>query len=282
MTQSSENPALEYSADVVQIARQAGSVILEYYKTGARITYKSDSSPLTEADTAANNTIVQGLTDLDSTIPIVSEELQMPKYAVRSKWSHYWLIDPMDGTKSFISGDGQFTVNIAMISEGSPVFGVVHSPVENATYYGIKNTGAMCIRNGKNIAEPIEVRKYNGTLATVISSKSRGQKKVGEFRDRLRSGSIATNHLSVSSSIKFCRLAEGTADVLAGFGATSEWDTAAAHCVVECAGGKVLDLTGKPMVYNKPNKTNPAFLAFGDNNVNWCDFVPEDIQTWAS
>jgi len=280
--QNGENPASRFSDDVIQIARQAGTVILEYYESGAQVSYKSDASPLTEADTAANDLIVNGLSDLDSFIPIVSEELKMPDFTERSKWPCYWLIDPMDGTKSFIRGDGQFTVNIAMISRGSPVFGVVHSPVEDATYYGIKGAGAMCIRNGEHQAEPISVRKFNGSEVTVISSRSRGQEKVREFMDKLKGGSIASNHLGVSSSIKFCRLAEGAVDILAGFGATSEWDTAAAQCVVECAGGQVQDLTGLPVVYNKRNRINPAFLAVGDSRFNWFDFLPDDIQTWVS
>ena len=280
MTETGREVAHKRIEDIVRIAQQAGDIILGYYNTEFSVQYKADDTPLTQADTAANDKIVSALSHLEPSIPVLSEELRMPEFSERSKWPKYWLIDPMDGTKSFLRRDGQFTVNIALIENGSPVLGVVHSPVENKTFWAVKGGCSFCMDIGQNKVKQIQVREFSDNRAMIIRSKFRGDKKIREFARNLESQSIDSDFMTSSSSIKFCRVAEGVVDVYPCFGKTSEWDTAAAQCVVECAGGTVHDLDGNPLVYNKLNRLNPAFIAFGSAQVNWHDFIPDDVQTW--
>ena len=262
---------------VIEISIRAGEEILNFYKTDFKFQKKSNNSPVTEADLAANEIILAGLKSLSPEIPVISEEVTIPEYAERSKWQYYWLIDPLDGTKSFIRGDDQFTVNIALIKGNYPVLGVVYSPIEENTYWGVSGQGAYRL-NGKD-GEPrsISVRRFARSPVTIIAPMTRTLGRVQIFRENLKAHSIESEVLNSSSSIKFCRVAEGVADLYPNFGTTSEWDTAAAQCVVECAGGSVKDLYGNRVKYNKPDRKlhNPQFLVAGADDIDWRRFLPE-------
>ncbi len=275
-----ETFAHERIDDVIAIAQQAGDIILEYYHSDFSVDYKADNTPLTQADTAANDAIVSALSKFAPSIPVVSEESQLVRYSERSKWRNFWLIDPMDGTKSFVRKDDQFTVNIALIEDNAPILGVVHIPCENVTYWAVKGSGAFRVARDHGKIQSIHVRKLHDNRATIMHSAYRSVEKVYQFAHNLKSQSIDCDYIVSSSSIKFCRVAEGIADVYPAFGKTSEWDTAAAQCVVECAGGKVQDLEGRPLVYNKTNTLNPAFMAFGSDCIVWRQFIPDNAQTW--
>lgn len=262
---------------VIEISIQAGQEILRFYKTDYEFRNKSNNSPVTEADLAANEIILAGLKTLSPEIPVISEETAIPEFAERSKWEHYWLVDPLDGTKSFLRGDDQFTVNVALIKGNSPVLGVVHSPIEQNTYWGVSGQGAYCLNGKDGESRAISVSRLTDGPVRIIAPKTRTLDRIQKFKNNLEENSIACEILNSSSSIKFCRVAEGAADLYPNFGTTSEWDTAAAQCVVECAGGSVIELNGNSVRYNKPNQKlhNPQFLVTGASDIDWRRFLPE-------
>lgn len=262
---------------VIELSIRAGWQILSFYKTDYQVRNKSNNSPVTDADLAANEIILAGLKTMSPEIPIISEEADIPEYAERATWQYYWLIDPLDGTKSFLRGDDEFTVNIALINGDSPVLGVVHSPIEKKTYWGVSGQGAFRLDGKDSAPQSIRVRRYARGPLTIIGPRTRTLDRIQKFRENLEAKSIACEILNSSSSIKFCRVAEGAADIYPNFGTTSEWDTAAAQCVVECAGGSVNDLFGNPIKYNRPNRKlhNPQFLVTGQSDIEWRRFLPE-------
>lgn len=245
-----EIPALStFINDVVDISIEAGKTILGYYETSLNVEYKNDSTPLTEADLAANTVIEERLKSLHPTMPIISEESELPDYAVRSNWEFYWMVDPIDGTRSFIRRSGEFTVNIALMKSDSPVMGVIHWPTKNQTYWGYRGASAYC-RNKFGEIRKIQVREFCGSYAKIICSGSRSRKKVNELSRKLKRDSIDCRIQTSSSSIKFCHVAAGEADLYPAFSTTHEWDTAAAQSIVESAGGKVTDLNGNVLKYS--------------------------------
>ena len=258
-----QTPAI---AEVVEIARAAGEVILEVYHSGSvSSATKSDSSPLTEADLRAHHLIVSRLARLQPALPVLSEEASELSYATRAAWPCFWLIDPLDGTKEFLSRNGEFTVNIALIDGNRVVSGVVHVPVSGVTYWGSVGQGAWRAQAG---TEPrrIQVQAELGASIRVAGSRSHR----GDSLDRLRSEIGTHDFVSMGSSLKFCLVAAGEADVYPRLGPTSEWDTAAAQAVVEAAGGAVLTLDGAPLRYNtKAEYLNPHFVAFGSRQRDW-------------
>ena len=264
-------------SQVLDIAISAGKEIMRFYKSDYKIEIKSNNSPVTEADAAANQLILESLNDLQPDIPFVSEECQIASYEQRTNWQHYWLIDPLDGTKSFVRADDQFTVNIALIDRDHPIFGVVYSPVEEHTYWGIAGVGAFLQKGTTGPIESIHTRRPQRDTVTIIAPAKRGHRRVQDFIDNLGSAAIRCHLTHSSSSIKFCRVAEGVADIFPSFGATSEWDTAAAQCVVECAGGSVRDFEGNTLIYNKPDPSliNSPFLVSGANDFDWLQYIPE-------
>ena len=258
---------------VLQLSIEAGNEILHHYQTDFSVEYKSNNSPVTIADESANEIIISGLGRLQPSIPIISEESPLPNYSERSVWSYYWLVDPLDGTKSFMHREDEFTVNIALVKGQSAILGVVHSPVEDRTYWGIRGDGAYC-RNGEDgKVRKIRVREFSGSRATIITPQFRGSRQSRNFIEKLNNESIECDVVRSSSSIKFCRVAEGAADIFPSFTNTSEWDTAAAQCVLECAGGKVVDSAGNSVIYNKPSILNPNFLASGGGDIDWKRFI---------
>ena len=250
---------------VVTIARAAGDAIMDIYRSGSDVSYKSDASPLTAADLAAQHLIHGQLARLTPELPQLSEEAAQSPYALRAAWNCYWLIDPLDGTKEFIQRNGEFTVNIALIREQRPVLGVVYAPVLDRCYYAAENAGAFR-RQGDAAPQPIRVRACAPETPTVVGSRLHGTDAMAGYLQRLGPHEFR----AVGSSLKFCLVAEGSADLYPRLGPTCEWDTAAAQCVVEQAGGLVTDWEGEPLRYNgKESLLNPYFLVFGDRRRNW-------------
>jgi 3'(2'), 5'-bisphosphate nucleotidase len=256
---------------VCDIARAAGRAILEVYGRDFTVSRKGDNSPLTEADRVAHTIIARDLKALDDAIPLLSEESAPEDHAARRSWSRYWLVDPLDGTKEFVKRNGEFTVNIALVVDGRAVLGAVYAPVLDRLYFGALAQGAW---RADGLATPyaIAVRKTAASPVRVVGSRSHPSPELGQYLARLGPHEIT----DMGSSLKICLIAEGAADVYPRLGPTSEWDTAAAQAILESAGGRMIDLAGRPLRYNsKDDLLNPHFLAFGDQQRDW--LVP--IQT---
>ena len=256
------------------LAAEAGDRILEIYATAFGVTAKEDNSPLTAADLAAHRVIVAGLQRLAPDIPVLSEESAAIAFAERAKWRRYWLVDPLDGTKEFIQRNGQFTVNIALIEDYEPVFGVVRVPVTGVCYFAARSCGAFREEPGQP-PQPITVKSLQpGEPVRVVGSRSHGGPGLQAFVAKLGAHELVT----IGSSLKFCQVAEGAADVYPRLGPTSEWDTAAAQAIVEVAGGRVVSAeTGEPLRYNtRESLLNPHFIVYGDAGRNWLSCVPCD------
>lgn len=256
---------------VVALAEEAGRAILEVYASDFEVQSKDDDSPLTKADLASNRCIVAGLTALTPEIPIISEEAGLPDFDTRSSWDRYWLIDPLDGTKEFVNRNGEFTVNIALIDHGKPVLGVVHVPVQNKTYIGCVGVGAER-RDDDGTRTPISVTENCASPVRVVGSRSHRGASLDAYLENLG----GCDMIPMGSSLKFCVIAEGGADLYPRLGLTSEWDTAAAQAVVEQAGGSVVTLDGKPMKYNtKDDILNPHFFVIGARDKDWLALLPD-------
>ncbi len=261
---------------IVDISIRAGLEIMKLYKSDYKVSRKSNFSTLTDADILANDIILAGLKNFSPDVPIISEESYIPEYSVRSQWRQYWLIDPIDGTNSFVRGRDQFTVNIALIENNYPILGAVYLPVEQTTYWGAVGLGAFRIHDEDGESAPIRVNQLGADFIRIIAPFTRTHQEVKIFTKNLESDGITCEVRHSSSSIKFCRVAEGAADIFPNFGPTSEWDTGAAQCVVECAGGSVVDLNGNRMRYNKPDSylENPRFFATGAGDFDWRPYLP--------
>jgi len=256
---------------VVALAEEAGRAILEVYSTDFDVQSKDDASPLTQADLASHRLIVAGLRALTPDIPIISEESGLPAFEIRSRWTRYWLIDPLDGTREFVNRNGEFTVNIALIEDRRPVLGVVRVPVQGKTYTGCQGAGAARRRDGER---PVAIRVAETSASPVRVVGSRSHR--GDSLDAMLAAIGDHVMVPMGSSLKFCVVAEGGADLYPRLGPTSEWDTAAAQAVVEQAGGSVVTLDGKPMNYNaKAEILNPHFLVIGAADRDWLSVLPE-------
>ena len=251
---------------VADIARDAGREILEVYASGVvAATAKADQSPLTAADLRAHRLIVKRLEAISPELPVLSEEAADTPFAERARWARYWLVDPLDGTKEFLSRNGQFTVNIALIEGHAPALGVVHVPVADTSYLGWPGSGAWRQRAAA-APEAIRVAETTAAPMRVVGSRSHRGDSLDAFLTRAGPHEL----LAIGSSLKFCRVAEGSADVYPRLGPTSEWDTAAAHAVVMAAGGTVSRLDGSPLQYNtRAELLNPSFVAYGPRDRDW-------------
>lgn len=243
--------------DVIRVADEASDKVLRIYQSDFKVSYKADESPITAADTAAHDIIVRGLRGISHDIPILSEEGSEIPWEVRKHWPRFWLVDPIDGTKDFTQRTGEFTVNIALIEDGEPVLGVVTAPALKEAYWGVKGEGAhKRDRSGKvhriEVAEPRSVKR-------VVASKNHLNPETREFIEKLGEHEL----VQAGSSLKFCRIAEGHADIYPRLGPTCEWDTGAAQAVLMAAGGKVQTLEGGPIKYGKQDVLNPYFIAAG-------------------
>jgi len=248
------------------LIKQAGHATLVYYKkNNLSIITKTDDSPLTQADLAANQIIVSGLNAL-SDIPIISEETHQIDYAERKNWKQFWLVDPLDGTKEFIKGSDEFTVNIALIENEQPILGLVYAPVLGELYFGAIGFGANYQKEDTDVIKlPFLKAKTSDSTLRVVTSASHSDEKTNTFVEKL-SGIFERSivHISKGSSLKICLLATGQADIYPRMGPTCEWDIAAGHAVLRCAGGELYNLeTKKPLAYNKNSLLNPHFIGCG-------------------
>lgn len=254
---------------VTAIARQAGEAIMAVYNGEIAVQRKADDSPLTQADLAAHHVIEAGLTQLTPELPIISEESAAIPYAQRRQWQTYWLVDPLDGTREFIKRNGEFTVNIALIEDHQPVLGVVYAPALNLLFYAARGQGAYR-QLGSKPPQRIHARNFDPTQVTVAGSRSHAGERLLQFLSSIGPHML----ISMGSSLKICLVAEGRADVYPRLGPTSEWDTAAAQCVLEEAGGRLVGTDNLPFRYNtKDSMLNPDFFATGATQHNWADYL---------
>lgn len=253
---------------VEDIARQSGALIHEIYK-GGRFEHKikEDNTPVTSADYAAHELIYQALKQLTPNIPILSEEDEAIAYEERTAWSQYWLIDPLDGTQEFVAASGDFASSIALVKNNHPVLGVIYAPEHNLLYSAAEGLGAFKQQNG--VRSPIQIKKRSAESKKLKVAVSRVQKK--EWVSQLLSSELELNMISLgSSTLKSCLVAEGKADCYLRIGPTGEWDTAAAQCILEQAGGQIKDLKLQALSYNiNESLENPNFIAIGDPELNW-------------
>lgn len=243
----------------VEVAREAGSAVMQVYRElNPTVEYKCDQSPLTQADIASHHVIVEGLERITPGWPILSEESAEVPFEQRRTWQRFWLVDPLDGTKEFLKRNGEFTVNIALIEGSRPVLGVVSAPAMDKVYYAAQGVGAW--RECAGLVEPIRAGRVGDRLMCVVVSRSHisGTEDFSRWTD-----SGPHTCIRMGSSLKFCLVADATADLYPRLGPTMEWDTAAAECILEVAGGGVADLDGDAMVYNKRSLLNPGFVARG-------------------
>lgn len=270
-------------ADVLEIAKKAGQAIIEiYHRPDFDISLKADHSPVTAADRSSHQIIKKRLYDRFPEIPFLSEEGESISYEERRNWKRFWLVDPLDGTKEFIKKNDEFTVNIALVEGDHPVLGVIYIPVPDCLYYAKKGGG--CFRQ-IGTAEPLQVRAKEidpREGLVFLGSRSHPSKAIEAVMGRYN----VTRRVPMGSSLKFCRLAEGGADIYIRRRRASEWDTAAGQMIVEEAGGRVLDLDGKPLRYNTPSLENAGFVALAQYKDSMkeirelVDRIREDIRSF--
>ena len=262
---------------VEAIARAAGNAIMEVYARGSTaVQRKADDSPLTEADLRAHRLIAEQLSSLGQSWPVLSEEASDIPAQERHGWSRYWLVDPLDGTREFLSRNGEFTVNIALIDEHRPVLGVVHVPARGESFAGLVGGGAWRVDQAGRM-QPLQVRTNSAVPPRVAGSRSHR----GDSLDAFLVALGAHEFLSVGSSLKFCLLASGEADVYPRLGPTSEWDIAAGHALLLAAGGCVLQLDGTAVEYNRRESLlSPQFVAIAARDHDWLGLLrPADCKT---
>ncbi len=241
----------------IEAVRAASVIVLEVYASDFAVNRKADASPVTGADGRAEALIVQVLTRLTPGVPIVAEEAHAAGHACTAA-PHFWLVDPLDGTKEFVSRNGEFTVNVALIENGVPVVGVVSAPAQGRLWVGVVGEGAW-VEDGDGRRD-IRCRNIPDEGLTVVASRSHGD---AQALDTYLRGRTVAAVRSAGSSLKLCLVASGDADLYPRFGRTMEWDIAAGHAVVAAAGGNVTDLRGEPLRYGKPGFENPHFVAHG-------------------
>ena len=251
--------------DICNIAIRAGDEILNFYNEDIEITLKDDSSPLTKADLASNKLILNSLISLDTDIPILSEE-SLVDWKTRKNWKKYWLVDPLDGTKEFIKKNGEFTVNIALIENNKPILGVIFAPVKSILYFAHKEYGSF------KIITKVELNTLDAAKKIAVSNQSNSPRVIGSrshsnatFTKWINEKFPTAKIIQVGSSLKFCLIAEGNAEIYPRFGPTSEWDIAAGHIILNEAGGKISTFQNSEINYNtKEDILNPEFYAIGN------------------
>ncbi|MCB1685682.1 MAG: 3'(2'),5'-bisphosphate nucleotidase CysQ [Pseudomonadales bacterium] len=254
---------------VIALVERAGTAIMDVYRTDFDVQTKDDASPLTRADLAAHNIIARGLAELTPEIPLFSEESAVPEFSRRQGWTRYWLVDPLDGTREFVNRNDEFTVNIALIDDHKPVFGVVGVPAQGVVYTGIPGQGAFRHASGTR-SEIGGCRRDESAPLVVVASRSHGGERLERYLAALAAEFGAVERTPVGSSLKLCILAEGRADLYPRLGPTSEWDIAAAHAVLAAAGGRVWAADGSALEYNRKDSVlNPEFFAVADAAYPW-------------
>lgn len=256
---------------VLDLVRAAGAAILHIYAGEFAVQDKADSSPLTEADMAAHRILVDGLDALEPRLPVLSEESAEVPWSRRGQWRRHWLVDPLDGTREFVKRNGEFTVNVALIDGTETALGCVYAPALEALYIAWRGGGAWRVEpDGSRLA--LSTQRPAPRPLRVAASRSHLDPRTQALLERMGE---CERH-GMGSSLKFCRIAEGRADVYPRFGPTSEWDTAAAQCVLEQAGGAVLTTAGQTLRYRRGESIiNPDFIALGDPALPWRDWLGE-------
>jgi len=251
-------PELDLLDRIIPIARAAGTIVMEVYATEFKVEGKGDASPVTEADHRAEALVLPALARITPGLQVVSEEAasagRIPVVAER-----FWLVDPLDGTREFVNRNGEFTVNIALVERDTPVLGVVLAPASGRLFAGAAGAGAF-VEDESGRRQAITCRRIPATGLTVVSSRSHGDLAA---LDAFLTGRVVASHVTAGSSLKFCLVAGGQADLYPRFGRTMEWDTAAGHAILRAAGGCVTDLNGVELRYGKPDFANPHFVAMG-------------------
>ena len=257
---------------VGRIAARAGEAALAARAAGLEIAKKPDGTPITNADRTAHSLIHQELDTLLPNTPIISEEnIRFPALAERSAWQRCWMVDPIDGTMEFMRGSPEFTVNIALLQAHRPVLAVIRAPEHDIDYLAIGGQGCWRRGAGSSRMEPICTRSSNLKQLCIVSGWRRRNKRLDTLVETL---GVRVRRERLGSSLKACRVAEGAADLYVQFSHTSEWDSAAAQCIVEEAGGLLTDTTLRPLRYNtRPTLDNPEFVALADPNFPWKDYL---------
>jgi 3'(2'), 5'-bisphosphate nucleotidase len=254
-------------AIAIESAKKAGVEVSKHYKAGTYTSeIKEDNSPVTSADIAANDVIMQQLAVLTPDIPVISEEVGALPLAQRKHWPRYWLLDPIDGTGEFILGSGDFAVNIALVENGWPSIGVIHAPDHQLTYYAQNDLGAF--KENAQGSHQLHVAPYNGDRPIKVAV-SRRQKL--NLMGQYLSDEFTYEYVALGScSLKNALIAEGGADCYLRIGPTGEWDTGASHCIIEQAGGSIIDSEFLPLSYNqREGLLNPDFMTLGNSNIPW-------------
>ena len=248
---------------IIETAREAGAAILEFYSEDIEVMDKEDDSPLTKADLAAHHIIVDALAEIDPDTPVISEESGVPGYEERKNWNKFWIVDPLDGTKEFIKKNGEFTVNIALIDEGEHVLGVVYIPAKDVLYYAEKGKGSYKVEDRNKPQRILSEAADLSKPLTVIQSRSHGSDSLKD--DLKKKGITMKDSVKAGSSLKFCLVAEGKADIYPRMGPTMEWDVAAGDCVYRNSAEDGQHYS--PLTYNKKDLLNSGFLIGLDEGV---------------
>jgi len=248
----------------IEIAKEAGEAISQIYNSDFDYQIKKDLSPITAADRLSHKIIAERLKILTPETPILSEENCNIPFKVRAQWSDYWLIDPLDGTKEFINNNGEFTVNIALIKNNTPILGIIHIPITHETYWGSINKGSFYLNENDDVVS-ISVSNNHQNPIRIVASRSHPSEMLNDLLDKI----IDYEIIKIGSSIKFCHIASGQADCYPRFGPTSEWDTAAGEAIVRYAGGQMVTVNGNLMNYNaKEDYLNPNFIVSSDKIIS--------------
>lgn len=258
---------------VIDIARESGRLILDIYQHGDfKLQIKSDDTPVTTADLVAHKFLTERLSKLTPNIPVLSEEDTRISFKERKNWTRYWLVDPLDGTQEFIAGTGDFSTMIALVENHQPVLGVVYSPVYDVFYYALKGKGAWKIMgNAEKTSLSVMKHMREATTLSIAISRRQDVKTIIECLASNRNYDFVPLG---SASLKSCLVAEGLVDCYLRLGPTGEWDTAATQCILEEAGGRILDLNLNPLSYNERDSLiNPNFIALGDTGLPWKEIL---------
>ncbi len=265
-----------YFQTIIQATKEACQAIMAVYRLPFQADYKADGSPVTQADHAANNIIARHLKSTG--IPVISEESQLTDLSIRKSWQQVWMVDPLDGTKEFVTRNGEFTVNIALIDGGQPMMGLIAAPLSGKAWLGVKGKGVchfedICNeeematfdpeRSFQHSSRPMQNKGLMPKVLRMAVSRSHPDPQTEQLIATIRSSHPKIDLIKRGSSLKFCELSDGQADIYVRFGPTKEWDTAAGQAILEASGGEVVDLQSRlPLSYNKEDMLNPGFIAF--------------------
>lgn len=255
-------------AQIIEISKNAGNVILEVYQSKFKVDIKSDKSPVTLADKLASKLIIKGLQEILPNIPAISEEEVIPYFEKRKHWDLFWLIDPLDGTKEFVNRTDEFTVNIALIKNNLPIFGIIHHPIRKVSFYASKNLGTFKIDHQTILLPKITTSAISKENLMVAGSRSHSSDAFIEYIEKIKPDYQNIEIKRLGSSYKFCMAAEGLIDIYPRFGRTMEWDTAAGQIICNEVGKKIFQQSSsEELIYNKENLANPWFLAADLNSI---------------